>query len=80
MNCTLTKLRALAEGMAQVVECLPSKREALSSNSIPQKKKKKKKLCAGWVWWLRSVIPAMREDSGLRPARAMCGRPYPKNS
>jgi hypothetical protein len=30
-----------AESMAQVIECLPSKHEALSSNFIPTQKKKK---------------------------------------
>jgi phosphatidate phosphatase PAH1 len=32
-----------AGGIVQVVECLPSKHEALNQISIPQKKKKKKK-------------------------------------
>jgi hypothetical protein len=37
-----------------VVECLPSKLEALSSNLVPQKKKRKEKEAR--CWWLTPVI------------------------
>jgi hypothetical protein len=39
------------DGVNQVVECLPSKREALSSNSSIKKKRKRKE--EGMVWWLQ---------------------------
>jgi hypothetical protein len=42
--------------MAQVVESLPSKHEALSSNATTEKKKKKK---VSLVWWDRPAIPAL---------------------
>jgi hypothetical protein len=32
------------EGVAQVVQCLPNKHEALSSNSMPPKKKQKQQV------------------------------------
>jgi hypothetical protein len=35
--------KSRAGKVAQVVKCLPSKHEALSSNPVQQKKKKKKK-------------------------------------
>jgi hypothetical protein len=38
-----TQDKKRADGVSQVVECLPSKHEALSSNPINTKKKKKKK-------------------------------------
>jgi hypothetical protein len=38
------KYKKRAGGVAQVVECLPSKREPLNSNPVPQKKKKRNEI------------------------------------
>jgi hypothetical protein len=40
MKMKLLQKNVLAGGVAQAVQCLPSKHEALSSNSITSKKKK----------------------------------------
>jgi hypothetical protein len=43
--------------MAQVVECQPSKEEALKLNSSTTKKKKKKFFSQ--AWWYMPTIPAL---------------------
>jgi hypothetical protein len=55
-----------AGGVAQVVECLPSKPEALSS--YPSNAEKKKKvLIHSWRQGLTPVIPPTQEKWGSRP-------------
>jgi hypothetical protein len=42
--------------VAQVVECLLSNGEALSSNPIATKKKKKEFILAGWQWLMPLIL------------------------
>jgi hypothetical protein len=39
-SCSLKKIKTWAGGLAQVIECLPCKLEALSSNPSIEKKRK----------------------------------------
>jgi hypothetical protein len=61
MIIPLKRKKKMAEGMAQMVECLRRKPEALNSNlSSAKKKKKKKKKKRSGAWWYTPIIPAFR--------------------
>jgi hypothetical protein len=53
----ITKKKGMGGRVAQVVQCPPSKCEALNANLSTPSKKKKKKI---WAWWLIPTILALR--------------------
>jgi hypothetical protein len=76
--CSFTNLQRRAGGVDQVVQCLPSKHEALSSNTNTAKKKKKnwtggvsfKSTCfARAKSWVQTVVPPKKNKNSIQICR-----------